>query len=148
MAHQRPQMFEDPAAAGLVAAKLQPRLEVIRVQLSLHREETERISLWLIKRNRASVKWEYSLQCFGNGMQECLLGQIRDDGIVDLKQKAVLLFSFTQRRLRLFPLRDVLGKRHQKSRHTFGTRNQRNIIADPPQGAILASILFLDLKLL
>jgi hypothetical protein len=47
------------------------------------------------------------MQSLGNRVQEVLLGQVRNDGIVDLKQAAVLLFTFAERRLRLFPLRDI-----------------------------------------
>jgi len=47
------------------------------------------------------------MQGLRNGTQEGLLCQIRDDGIIDLKQAAVLLFTFTERRFRLFPLRDI-----------------------------------------
>src|ERR1700678_8118 len=141
-------MVEHPTGAGLFAAVLQPGSEVVREQISLHSEETESVSLRLVEGNGAPVERDDTMQSLGNRVQEGLLGQVRNDGIVDLKQDAVLLFTFTQRRFRLFPLRDVLGKRHDKSRHASSPRNQRNVVVDPPQGAIFASILFLDLKLL
>src|SRR5580704_12559206 len=72
--HERMQMFEYPAAAGVAATKFQPRLKVVREQISLDREETERISLRLIEGNRASVEREERMQGLGNGMQQCLLG--------------------------------------------------------------------------
>src|SRR5580658_1426873 len=103
-------MFEYPTAAGLVAAKLQPRLEVVREQVSLHGEETERISLRLIEGNRASVEREDRMQGLGNGMQECLLGQVRNDGVVDLKQDAAPLLTFAERRLRLYSVLDVVKR--------------------------------------
>ena len=53
------------------------------------------------------------MQGLGNGAQEGLLGQIRDDGIVDLKQAAVPLFALTERRFRLFPLRDIDERDHR-----------------------------------
>jgi hypothetical protein len=42
------------------------------------------------------------MQGLGDRTQEGLLGQIRNDGIVDLKQDAVFLFTFSQRLFRLF----------------------------------------------
>src|SRR6202789_4268202 len=55
-AHERSLMVEHPTAAGLVAADLQPCPKVVREQLSFHGEETKRISLRLVERNRASVE--------------------------------------------------------------------------------------------
>src|SRR6266446_7006073 len=52
-----------------------------------------------------------------------------------------------QRLFRPFPLRDVLGERHNKSRHILGSWNERNVVAHPDQAAVLAPILLLDLKL-
>src|ERR1700735_4205411 len=106
-------MFEYPAAASLDAAKLQSRLEKVREQLSFHGEETERISLWLIEGNRAPVEREDGLQCFGNGVQEGLLSQVCDDGVVYLKQKAVLLFTHAECRFRLFPFRNIDKGNHR-----------------------------------
>src|SRR6266404_8560693 len=49
--------------------------------------------------------------------------------------------------LRALALGDVLGQRHYESRYPLGARLQRNVVAYPNQTAVLAAILFLDLKL-
>src|ERR1700678_1972430 len=46
-----------------------------------------------------------------------------------------------------FPLCDVLGQRHKELRYSLGARHERNVVAYPNQTAVLAAILFLDLKL-
>jgi hypothetical protein len=55
-AHEGSLMVEHPTATGLIAAKLQACPKVFREQLSFHGEETERIFLWLVESNRASVE--------------------------------------------------------------------------------------------
>src|SRR5208282_1271621 len=65
------------------------------------------------------------MQGLGNRMQKGLLGQICDDGIVDLKQGAVLLFTFTQCRFRLFPLRDIDKGDYGTEGLTFANDNVR-----------------------
>src|SRR6266498_2220768 len=57
------------------------------------------------------------------------------------------LLAFLQGFFCLFPFSDVLRERHDKSRHAFRTRNQRDIVPYPDKTAILASVLLLDLKL-
>src|SRR5437588_2953336 len=49
--------------------------------------------------------------------------------------------------LRTLPLGDVLGQRHYESRYPLGARHQRNVVAYPNETAVLAAMLFLDLKL-
>ena len=56
------------------------------------------------------------MQGLGNRVQEGLLGQVRNYGIVDLKQAAVLLFTLTERRFRLHSHRAVFRKRHGRLR--------------------------------
>src|ERR1700739_1682190 len=73
-AHERSLMVEHPTAAGLVAAQLLPRVEIVRKQLSLHGQESERISLRLTEWNRASVEEDDRAQGLGNRAQEGLLG--------------------------------------------------------------------------
>src|SRR5258708_33792272 len=46
-----------------------------------------------------------------------------------------------------FALGDVLGQRHYESRYPLGARHKRNVVAYPNRTAILAAILFLNLKL-
>ena len=85
---------------------------------------------------------------FGNGTEQCVLGEVRDDGVVDIEEAAFPLLTLVQRLFRPFSLRDVFRERHDKSRRGLGARNQRHVVAHPDQAAILASILLLDLKLL
>ena len=68
------------------------------------------------------------MQGLGNGTQEGLLGQIRYDGIVDLKQAAVPLFTFAERCLRWFPLRDVNERYHRAQGSTFPNDRMRPIL--------------------
>src|SRR5580692_4197609 len=49
--------------------------------------------------------------------------------------------------LRALALGNVLGQRHYESRYPLGARHKRNVVAHPNQTAVLAAILFLDLKL-
>src|SRR5258705_8691329 len=46
-----------------------------------------------------------------------------------------------------FALCNVLGQRHYESRYPLGTRHKRNVVAYPNRTAVLAQILFLNLKL-
>src|SRR5215831_19662437 len=64
-----------------------------------------------------------------------------------IEYKPDSLLAIVQRLLRLFSLRDLLGERHDESRHALGARNKRDIVPYPDQTAILASILLFDLKL-
>jgi hypothetical protein len=100
-------MVEHPAEAGLGSAILQPSPEVVREQLSLYRKETESVSLQLIEGNGAPVEGDDTMQGLGNRVEEGLLGQVCNDGVVDLKQAAVLLFSLTEYLFCLFPLRNI-----------------------------------------
>src|ERR1700738_3472479 len=52
-----------------------------------------------------------------------------------------------KRLLRALALGDVLGQRHYESRYPLGPRHQRNVVAYPNRTAVLAAILFLNLKL-
>src|SRR5258707_10156267 len=47
----------------------------------------------------------------------------------------------------MFALCNVLGQRHYESRYTLGARHKRNVVAYPNRTAVLAYILFLNLKL-
>src|SRR6267154_6644201 len=47
----------------------------------------------------------------------------------------------------MFALCDVLGQRHYESRYPLGARHKRNVVAYPNRTAVLAQILFLNLKL-
>src|SRR4029077_815686 len=49
--------------------------------------------------------------------------------------------------LRALALGDVLGQRHYESRYPLGARHKRNVVAYPNRIAVLAAILFLNLKL-
>src|SRR5258708_38478476 len=49
--------------------------------------------------------------------------------------------------LRALALGDVLGQRHYESRYPLGARHKRNVVAYPNRTAVLAAILFLNLKL-
>src|SRR4029077_13438552 len=53
-----------------------------------------------------------------------------------------------KRLLRALALCNVLGQRHYESRYPLGARHKRNVVAYPNRTAVLAQILFLDLKLL
>jgi hypothetical protein len=63
------------------------------------------------------------MQGLGNGTQEGLLCQVRDDGIVDLRQGAVLFFTLTEGCLRLFPLRDIDKRVDGAQGSTFANDN-------------------------
>src|ERR1700677_4349360 len=65
------------------------------------------------------------MQCLGDRSQQALLAQIRNDGIVDLKQDAILLFTFAQRLFRTFPLRDVDKRDHGAKGLTTANDNVR-----------------------
>src|SRR5580693_7658838 len=52
-----------------------------------------------------------------------------------------------KRLLRALALGNVLGQRHYESRYPLGARHKRNVVTYPNQTAVLAPILFLDLKL-
>src|ERR1700678_364543 len=65
------------------------------------------------------------MQGLGDRTQQRLLGQIRNDGIVDLKQDAVLLFTFSQRLFRLFPLSDIDKRDHGAQGLTFANDDVR-----------------------
>jgi hypothetical protein len=106
-AQERLLMVEHPAKASLVSAILEPRPEVVRVKLSLYREEAESISLRLMEGNGAPVEEDDTMQGLGNRVEESLLCQVRNDGVVDLKQAAVLLLSLTEYLFCLFPLRNI-----------------------------------------
>src|ERR1700735_983198 len=56
-------------------------------------------------------------------------------------------FAATQLCLGTFALRDVLGQRHKELRYSLRAWHKRNVVAYPNQTAVLAAILFLDLKL-
>src|SRR6202453_4633381 len=56
-------------------------------------------------------------------------------------------FAATQLCLGTFALRDVLGQRHNELRYPLSARHKRNVVAYPNRTAVLAAILFLDLKL-
>src|ERR1700722_1238604 len=144
---QRSPMVEHPTGAGLVAAILQPRSEIVREQVSLHGEEAESISLRLIYGNGATIEGDNAMQGVGNRVQERRLVEVRDDRVVNLKERASTLLTSSQRRFRALALRDVLRKRHHKLRHALRARNQRNIIVYPNQAAVSSSILLLDLEL-
>jgi hypothetical protein len=47
----------------------------------------------------------------------------------------------------VFSLGDVFRERHHKPRHALGARNEGDVVAHPDRGAVLASVLLLDLKL-
>src|ERR1700732_1296672 len=49
--------------------------------------------------------------------------------------------------LRALALGDVLGQRHYESRYPLGARHKRNVVPYPNRTAVLAQILFLNLKL-
>jgi hypothetical protein len=84
-------MVEHPSDAGLAALNLQPRCEIVRRPVTLYGEKTKSILTWLIKSNGAAVEGDDAMQGFGDSVQEGLLGQVCDDGIVDLKECAVTL---------------------------------------------------------
>src|SRR5271170_5781926 len=94
------------------------------------------------------IKINNMVKGLGNRLKKFLPGENGDDGVVDLKESAFPLRTYPQRLFGLPPLRYVFGKSHDESLHAFSARNERNVVAYPPQGAILASILLLDLKLL
>jgi hypothetical protein len=50
------------------------------------------------------------MQGLGNGMKECLLGQIRDDDIVNLKQDSIPLFTLAERHLHLYSVIDIVER--------------------------------------
>ncbi len=127
-AQERLLMVEHPAGAGLIATVLQPRSEVVREQISLHGEEAESISIRFVEGNGTPVERDETMQSLGNRVQEGLLGQVRNDGIVDLKQAPVPLFAFAERRLRLFPLRDVDERYHRAQGSTFPNDRMRPIL--------------------
>src|ERR1700685_3164831 len=90
-AQERPLMVEHPGDAGLGAIDLQPLSEIIRAQVPLHGEETESITTRVIKSNGTAVEGDDTMQGLGNSAQEGLLGQVRNDGIVDFKERAITL---------------------------------------------------------
>src|ERR1700721_871758 len=100
-------MVKHPANAGLAPGSLQPGSEIVRGQLSLHREKEERIPLGLIEGNRAPIERNDPVQCLGNRAQEGLLGEVRNNGIVYLKQAAVPLFTLAEYLFGPFPPRNV-----------------------------------------
>src|SRR5713101_6918283 len=56
-------------------------------------------------------------------------------------------FTASQLLFGAFALCNVLRKRHYESRYPLGARHKRNVVAYPNRTAVLAAILFLDLKL-
>src|ERR1700756_2157063 len=139
-------MIENPSHTAALMSDLQPY--VVVTKSSLQCEEAECICLRHVKQKSGRVKGDNMLQNLGNGMQEGVLGETRDNGIIDLEERASALLTLPQFPLRPFSLPDVFRERHKKSRHTLGARNKRNVVAYPDKTAILAAILLLDLKLL
>jgi hypothetical protein len=89
-------MVKHPADAGLAPGNLQPGSEIVGGQISLYRQEEERIPLGLIEGNRAALERNDAMQCLGNRAQQGLLAEVRNNGIIDLKQAAVSLFTLVE----------------------------------------------------
>ena len=100
-------MVEHPAGTGVGTADLQTSLEVVRVQSSLYGQEAEGIGLRHVERNSASIEANERMHRFGNGTEQCFLGEVRNDGVVDIEEAAFQLLTLPQRLFRLFPLRDI-----------------------------------------
>src|ERR1700723_1819124 len=90
-AQERLLMIEHPADASFAPLDLQPGCEIVRKPVALHGEKTKSILTWLIEGNGAAVEGDDAMQGLGNSVEESLLGQVRDDRIIDFKQRAVTL---------------------------------------------------------
>jgi hypothetical protein len=84
-------MIEHPTDAGFAPLDFQPGCEIVRRPVAFHGEKTKSILTWLIKGDGAAVEGDDAKQGPGNSVEEGLLGQVCDDGIVDFKQRAVTL---------------------------------------------------------
>src|SRR5580658_258336 len=107
VAAERLLMVEYPACTCLGTANLQAGLEVIGLQSTLDGQEAERICLRRIERNRASIEVDERTHRFRNGTEQCFLGEVCDDGVVDIEEASLQVLALPQRLFRLFPLRDV-----------------------------------------
>src|ERR1700730_1226628 len=90
-AQERLLMIEHPADAGFAPFDLQPGCEIVRKPVAFHGEKTKSILTGLIKGDCAAVEGDDAMQGLGNSVEESLLGQVRDDRIIDFKQRAVTL---------------------------------------------------------
>src|SRR5580658_3562906 len=140
-------MIERPARAGFATAHFETRLEVVRTQSSLYSQEAKRVRLRRVERNGAAIKWYEGAHCFGNGTEQRLLSEVRNDGVVDVEEAAFQFLALVQRFFCPFFFGNVFRQRHYESWPALGARNQRYGVAHPDQAAILASISLLDLKL-
>ena len=85
--------------------ELQPVSEVIRAQAFRH--DAEGVSLRVIEGKGGRAERDQATQGLGNGVQQGVLREVGDDGVVNLKEGARPLFALPQRLLRLLPLRDI-----------------------------------------
>jgi hypothetical protein len=83
------------------------RLEVIRSQISLYGQEAEGVCLWRVECNGASIEGDGRSYGFGNGTEQCSLGEVRNDRVVDFEEAAFQLLALPKRLFRLLPLRDI-----------------------------------------
>jgi hypothetical protein len=82
-----------PACAGFGTAHLQARLEVVRAQGSLYRQEADGVCLPGVECNRASIEGNGRAHGFGNGTEQRFLGEVRNDGVVDIEEAAFQLLA-------------------------------------------------------
>src|SRR6516162_5481308 len=124
-------MVEHPARAGLIVAYFQPGSEIVRMQMPLYRQKTEGVSLRIVECNGAPVERDNTTQGLGNRLQQRLLRQVGNNGVVDLKENAIALLALLERGFRPFSFRDVFREAQDDLRHTLGAGNKRNVGAPP-----------------
>jgi len=90
-AQQGTALLEHPSHVALVGGKLQADDEVRGGQGGLEDEEPEPVRLRVVEEDRRPVERDHAAESPGDGREERLLGEVRDDGIVDLKERAIAI---------------------------------------------------------
>ena len=104
-------MVEHPACTGFLTVHLQTRLEIVRAQSSLDGQETESVCLRSVEYDGASIEGNGRADSLGNGTEQCFLGEVRDDSVVDIEEAAFHPLALLQRLFRAFSFRNVFRER-------------------------------------
>jgi hypothetical protein len=84
-------LAENPPLVAIRRRQLKASLKVVRRQRGLQHGKPQDITAGIMKENGGPVKGEYPPERLGDGVEEGVLSQIGDEGVVDLEEGAVAL---------------------------------------------------------
>jgi hypothetical protein len=87
-AQPEPLLAEDLAHVTLVGRHLEADAEVVGGERRRQHEEPEHVALGVVEEDRGALEGHDAAEGPGDGLEERVSGQVRDDGVVDLEERA------------------------------------------------------------